>query len=51
MISKLRLLGLLVILVAAAGTNRFTQAAEQKDPPAVTVTGYVRDSGCVHRFH
>lgn len=24
---------------------------EQKDGLQVTVTGYVRDSGCVHRFH
>jgi len=21
------------------------------EPPAVTIVGYVRDSGCVHRFH
>lgn len=23
----------------------------QPDSPRITVTGYVRDSGCVHRFH
>jgi hypothetical protein len=23
----------------------------QKEPSAVSITGYVRDSGCVHRFH
>jgi hypothetical protein len=22
-----------------------------KEPPPVTIVGYVRDSGCVHRFH
>ena len=23
----------------------------QKEPSAISITGYVRDSGCVHRFH
>ena len=27
------------------------KSAEPKDAPRVTVTGYIRDSGCVHRFH
>ena len=38
-----------VILFAAATT--FAQAPKQKDTPAISVVGYVRDSGCVHRFH
>ncbi|MGO9939204.1 MAG: hypothetical protein ACLPH3_16150 [Terracidiphilus sp.] len=29
----------------------FAQAPKQKDTPAVSVVGYFRDSGCVHRFH
>jgi hypothetical protein len=29
----------------------FAQAANQSDTPVMTVIGYVRDSGCVHRFH
>ncbi len=38
-----------VILFVAA--EIFAQAPKQKDTPAVSVVGYVRDSGCVHRFH
>lgn len=33
----------------AQGTD--TKEPEQKEAPPVTITGYVRDSGCVHRFH
>ena len=38
-----------VILLAAAPV--FAQAPQQSDAPAVSIVGYVRDSGCVHRFH
>jgi hypothetical protein len=38
-----------VILLATAFA--FSQDAKQKEPPVTTVLGYVRDSGCVHRFH
>ena len=29
----------------------FAQEPQQKEPAAISITGYVRDSGCVHRFH
>ena len=29
----------------------FAEEPQPKEPPVVTITGYVRDSGCVHRFH
>jgi hypothetical protein len=29
----------------------FTQEPVAKESPPVTIVGYVRDSGCVHRFH
>ncbi len=29
----------------------FAQEPSTKEPPAVTIVGYIRDSGCVHRFH
>lgn len=29
----------------------FAQQPDGKEPPPVSITGYVRDSGCVHRFH
>jgi hypothetical protein len=29
----------------------FTQEPVTKESPPVTIVGYVRDSGCVHRFH
>jgi hypothetical protein len=29
----------------------FAQEPGTKEPPPVTILGYVRDSGCVHRFH
>ena len=38
----------LVLLTAALASS---QEAKQKELPATTVVGYVRDSGCVHRFH
>jgi len=38
-----------VILLAAAAT--FAQGPTQKETPSASIIGYVRDSGCVHRFH
>jgi len=38
-----------VVLFAAAAT--FAQGPMQKDTPSTSIIGYVRDSGCVHRFH
>lgn len=43
-------------VIVMVGALMLAQAAEQKgaDPKnatRITVTGYVRDSGCVHRFH
>jgi hypothetical protein len=38
-----------VVLLATAAI--FAQGPKQKDAPAVAIVGYVRDSGCVHRFH
>jgi hypothetical protein len=31
--------------------NIFAQEPDAKEPPPVSIVGYVRDSGCVHRFH
>jgi hypothetical protein len=36
-------------LTFAQGTN--TTKADPSEAPPVAITGYVRDSGCVHRFH
>ena len=38
-----------VVLLAAAAT--FAQGPTQKEAPSASIVGYVRDSGCVHRFH
>jgi hypothetical protein len=38
-----------VILLAAGAT--FAQGPTQKEGPSASIVGYVRDSGCVHRFH
>ena len=38
-----------VVLLAAAST--FAQGPTQKETPSASIVGYVRDSGCVHRFH
>ena len=38
----------LVLLTAALVSS---QEAKQQEPPVTTVVGYVRDSGCVHRYH
>ncbi len=37
-------------LVFALGIA-FAQEPAAKESPPVTIIGYVRDSGCVHRFH
>ena len=37
------------ILIACA--VMFGQAAQQADARTTTVVGYLRDAGCVHRFH
>ncbi len=29
----------------------FAQEPSAKEPPPVSIVGYIRDSGCVHRFH
>ena len=38
-----------VVLLAAAAT--FARGPTQKEAPSTSIIGYVRDSGCVHRFH
>lgn len=38
----------LVLLTAALASS---QEAKLQEPLLTTVVGYVRDSGCVHRFH
>jgi hypothetical protein len=40
----------IVVLFLVAGAA-FAQEPTQNDSPAVSIVGYVRDSGCVHRFH
>ena len=37
-------------LVFALGIA-FAQKPAAQEPPPITIAGYVRDSGCVHRFH
>ena len=39
------------IAVILAATAAFAQEPTQKEGPSATIVGYVRDSGCVHRFH
>jgi len=38
-----------VVIVTAAAT--FAQGPTQKETPSTSIVGYVRDSGCVYRFH
>lgn len=38
-----------IVIVTAAAT--FAQGPTQKETPSTNIVGYVRDSGCVHRFH
>jgi hypothetical protein len=40
-----------VAVVLLAATATFAQQPTEKEAPSVSITGYVRDSGCVHRFH
>jgi hypothetical protein len=46
----MNLMARLAVLFATAATL-FAQAPKETDGPLVTIAGYVRDSGCVHRFH
>ncbi len=39
-----------IVFVLLVGTLLLAEEP-QKESPAVSITGYVRDSGCVHRFH
>jgi hypothetical protein len=45
----MKLFKLAGIFVAAAAI--FAMAQTSTPAPAVSIVGYVRDSGCVHRFH
>lgn len=38
-----------VVIVTAAAT--FAQGPTQKGTPSTSIVGYIRNSGCVHRFH
>lgn len=40
-----------VSILLLTGITVFAQATKQSDAPVATVIGYLRDSGCVHRFH
>src|SRR5579864_2626650 len=39
------------VLVLLASTALFAQTTKPDDAPAASVVGYLRDAGCVHRFH
>jgi hypothetical protein len=40
-----------VALFLLVATAVFSQQSTDQDAPSTSVVGYVRDSGCVHRFH
>lgn len=40
-----------VALIFLAAAFAYSQEAAQKEAPLTSVVGYVRDSGCVYRFH
>lgn len=40
-----------IALILLAATVAYSQESTQKESPVTTVVGYVRDSGCVYRFH
>lgn len=40
-----------IALILLAAALAYSQESTQKETPVTTVVGYVRDSGCVHRFH
>jgi len=39
-----------IAIVFAAAGMMFSQEPKEKEAPSVSVVGYLRDSGCVHRF-
>jgi hypothetical protein len=39
------------VVILLCGIAVFAQESKQAEAPAVSIVGYVRDSGCVHRFH
>ena len=49
MSSMKRNFALAMLFVVAAPA--FAQMPTEKEGPAVSIVGYVRDSGCVHRYH
>ncbi len=40
-----------VTAILLAATTAFAQSPAHKDAPSASIVGYLRDSGCVHRFH
>ena len=40
-----------IALIFLSAALAYSQESTQKETPVTTVVGYVRDSGCVHRFH
>ena len=47
----MKILARVALPFLVAATLLFAEEPAPKEPPAVRITGYVRDSGCVHRFH
>lgn len=45
----MKVMKMVVVVLTAAGIM-FAQESRQEEGPAVSVVGYLRDSGCVHRF-
>src|SRR5262249_51771532 len=39
------------VLLLLAASSLLVRAADTVAAPALTIVGYLRDSGCVHRFH
>jgi len=39
------------VFLVLAGTALFAQTTKPEDAPTASVVGYLRDAGCVHRFH
>jgi len=39
------------LAVVFLAINLFAQEPDTKEAPPITIVGYVRDGGCVHRFH
>lgn len=40
-----------VVVVVVAAAAALAQGPPQQATPSTSIVGYVRDSGCVHRFH